>query len=71
MARDVCNYITCEKGHKVFVIWSESRQCFGFTCDECDQHSETAISMHGLVRCVLVQQPRPADFKTRATGERD
>jgi hypothetical protein len=51
------NYITCPKGHKVYVIWSPARQKFGFTCDECDQHSEVAISAVGLVKVVRVDQP--------------
>lgn len=38
------NYITCPKGHKVFVIWSPIRRKFGFTCDECDEHSDVAMS---------------------------
>ena len=41
------NYVTCAKGHKVHVIWSSQRQAFGFTCDECGEHSEVAISVHG------------------------
>jgi hypothetical protein len=44
------NYVTCPKGHKVYVIWSEQRQKFGFTCDECGEHSEVAISPKGAIR---------------------
>lgn len=48
----VANYVTCPKGHKVFVIWSDERQRFAFTCDECEQHSEIALSIHGYVKIV-------------------
>jgi hypothetical protein len=44
------------KGHKVFVIWSDEKQCFGFTCEECNEHSEAALSVHGLVKCELVKK---------------
>jgi hypothetical protein len=43
-ARENANYITCAKGHKVFVVWSPQFQKFAFTCDECDEHSVRAIS---------------------------
>lgn len=38
------NYVTCPHGHKLYVIWSPRFQRFGFTCDECEQHSVRAIS---------------------------
>ena len=38
------NYITCPKGHRVYVIWSPRFKKFGFTCEECDEHSVRAIS---------------------------
>lgn len=38
------NYITCPKGHRVFVIWSPRFKKFGFTCDECGEHSVRAWS---------------------------
>lgn len=38
------NYITCPKGHKVFVIWSPRFKKFGFTCEECDEHAVRAFS---------------------------
>lgn len=68
--RDAANYVTCAKGHKVFVIWSPSRQCFGFTCDQCDQHSLTAISLQGHIKIVLVS-PTRTDYKSRAAGEHE
>lgn len=39
------NYITCPKGHKVYVIWSAIRKRFAFTCDECNEHSDVAMSL--------------------------
>lgn len=54
---DKANYITCPQGHKVYVIWSDQRKTFGFTCDECGQHSERAISLHGLIEIRLVNPP--------------
>ena len=48
------NYVTCPNGHKVFVIWSNQLQRFGFTCDECNQHSLRAVSVHGTIEVVLV-----------------
>lgn len=48
-------YVTCPKGHKVFVVWSNQRQVFGFTCDDCDEHSEIAVSVHGAVKVVLAK----------------
>jgi hypothetical protein len=47
---DKANYVTCPEGHKIFVIWSDERQLFAFTCDECDTHSEVAASVHGPIR---------------------
>lgn len=38
------NYITCPKGHKVYVIWSPQFKKFGFTCDECQEHAVRAWS---------------------------
>lgn len=52
------NYITCPKGHKIFVIWSSQRQSFGFTCDECGEHSEIGISVYGPIRIVRVKPSR-------------
>ena len=57
MSREICKYVTCPKGHKVFVIWSPERKRFAFTCDECEQHSEHAMSEHGFIEIKLV---RPA-----------
>jgi hypothetical protein len=56
----VANYVTCPKGHKVFVIWSDERQSFGFTCDTCQEHSEVAVSVHGAVKVELVKKGRRA-----------
>jgi len=53
LPREVCRYATCPNGHKVYVIWSDSRQAFGFTCDECREHSLIAITAHGLI-CIEV-----------------
>ncbi len=47
-------YITCPQGHKVYVIWSEIRECFAFTCDKCRQHSMRAVSPYGVVEVHLV-----------------
>jgi hypothetical protein len=54
------NYITCPKGHKVYVIWSPMHKRFGFTCDECDQHSMVAASpMTGhLIKVKIVRRLR-------------
>lgn len=41
---EVANYITCVKGHKIYVIWSPQFKKFGFTCDECGTHSVRAMS---------------------------
>ena len=59
------NYITCPKGHKVFVIWSEERKKFGFTCEECDQHSEVAFSfMTGhVVKIKIVRRLSDAELR--------
>jgi len=51
-------YITCPNGHKVYVIWSDQRQSFGFTCDVCEQHSEVAVSAHGAIKIQIVQPAR-------------
>lgn len=37
--REKANYVTCPKGHKLFVIWSPQFKKFGFTCEECGEHS--------------------------------
>lgn len=60
MATEKANYVTCPIGHKVYVIWSDQKQRFAFTCDECEQHSENAVSAHGTVEVVVVRQPRRA-----------
>ena len=49
------NYVTCAKGHKVYVIWSSQKQTFGFTCEECGEHSTVALSIHGPIRIVRVK----------------
>jgi hypothetical protein len=57
------NYITCPKGHKVFVIWSKERKKFGFTCEECDEHSEVAISiLTGHVIILKARRMRRNEF---------
>jgi hypothetical protein len=48
------NYVTCPKGHKIFVVWSEQLRKFGFTCDECEEHSLRAVSMHGTIEIRLL-----------------
>ena len=40
-------YITCPKGHKVYVIWSPRFKKFGFTCDECGEHAVRALEPMG------------------------
>ncbi len=51
------NYITCPLGHKVFVIWSPELERFGFTCEECEQHSLRAVSIHGTIEVTVVRLP--------------
>lgn len=55
--KEKCNYVTCPKGHKVFVIWSPELECFGFTCDECEQHSLRITSIHGTVEVTIISAP--------------
>jgi predicted nucleic acid-binding Zn ribbon protein len=50
------NYVTCPKGHKVYVVWSPMRKVFAFTCDECGEHSEKAFSEFGLIS-IRVEKP--------------
>ncbi len=54
---EAANYITCPQGHKVYVIWSDKLQRFGFTCDVCEQHSIRAVSAHGTVEVKIVKIP--------------
>jgi hypothetical protein len=58
------NYITCPKGHKVYVIWSPRFKKFGFTCDECDQHSFMAASIQTghLIAVKVVRRMRAEDY---------
>lgn len=56
--REVCNYVTCAQGHKMYVIWSPERKRFAFTCEECNVHSERAISLYGLIEVRIVKPPR-------------
>jgi len=56
--REQAKYVTCPLGHKVFVIWSPQLQRFGFTCDECGQHSIKAVSVEGIVEVVIVNKGR-------------
>lgn len=53
---EVCNYITCPKGHKIYVIWSPQKHRFAFTCDECNQHSLRAVSLHGVIEVRIVKE---------------
>jgi len=53
------NYITCQRGHKVFVIWDPQLKVFGFTCDVCDVHMLQAMSIEGLVKIVRVDEGEP------------
>ena len=54
------NYVTCPKGHKVYVIWSALRKKFGFTCDECEEHSDVALSpMSGHVIKIKIAHRMP------------
>jgi hypothetical protein len=57
-ARERAKYVTCARGHKVFVIWSDARQMFAFTCEQCNQHSDVALSEHGAVRITPVSRGR-------------
>lgn len=52
---EACPYVTCPKGHKVFVIWSNELQKFGFTCDECEQHSLRAVSIYGVIEVTIIK----------------
>jgi len=56
--REKANYVTCPNGHKIFVIWSTELQRFGFTCDECGQHSLKAVSLHGTIEVKIVSEPK-------------
>lgn len=47
-------YVECPKGHKIFVVWSDELQRFGFTCDECGQHAIRAASVHGVIEVKIV-----------------
>ena len=49
------NYITCPKGHLIFVIWSPEKQRFGFTCEICGEHSIRAVSLHGTIEVTVVR----------------
>lgn len=44
MVSEKANYVTCSKGHKVYVIWSPMFKKYGFTCDECNTHSLQAVA---------------------------
>lgn len=58
--KEKANYVTCPDGHKVFVIWSPELQRFGFTCDECEEHSLVAVSMHGVIEVTVVRKGQAA-----------
>lgn len=45
MVTEKANYITCPLGHKIFVIWSPMLKEYGFTCEECKEHSLRALSL--------------------------
>ncbi len=55
MTTEKANYVTCPQGHKVYVIWSPMMRKFGFTCDECQQHSLHAVSEHGVIEIRVVK----------------
>lgn len=40
------------------MVWSDARQKFAFTCDECGEHSDRAISVQGLIEVRIVKPPR-------------
>lgn len=55
--KEKCNYVTCPKGHKLFVIWSPELKLFGFTCDECGEHSLRGMSEYGIIEVSLISAP--------------
>jgi len=59
------NYITCPKGHKVFVVWSPTHRKFAFTCDECEQHSDVALSLNTghVVKLKIVRRLRNEEYQ--------
>jgi hypothetical protein len=50
------NYVTCPEGHKAFIVWLESKQCFAFTCDECLETSRKAMTGHGIISIKMESQ---------------
>jgi hypothetical protein len=56
----VANYVTCPLGHKIFVVWVEALQIFAFTCDECQEHSEIAVSTKGTIAIRIIRPMRSA-----------
>jgi REP element-mobilizing transposase RayT len=51
----IAQYVTCPKDHKVYVVWVPDKQRFGFTCDECEEISGTAISVAGQIRIQVIE----------------
>jgi hypothetical protein len=43
------NYCTCEKGHKIYVVWVEEKNQYAFTCDECKFMSPVVETIKGVV----------------------
>jgi hypothetical protein len=47
------NYITCEHGHKMFIVWVDERKRFAFTCDECEIITPVAQTIQGVIEIKL------------------
>jgi hypothetical protein len=43
------NYVTCTKGHKLYIVWVPDRQCYAFTCDECEIITPVAEAVNGVL----------------------
>jgi molybdenum cofactor biosynthesis enzyme MoaA len=52
------NYVTCPKGHKVYVIWSSELNCFGFTCDECRLSAQRVVSPYGVMEIKIAERAK-------------
>ena len=46
-------YITCFKGHKMVVVWVPDKNCYAFTCEECEIITPVAESIHGVIEIIL------------------
>jgi hypothetical protein len=43
------HYVTCVQGHKMSIVWVPDKDCYAFTCEECNMITPVAETIHGVI----------------------